>query len=534
MGCKMKNLSTAFYRSVSICCILFTALSSSMFCSISDAVKKTKSDRNTSRIIPGVPEDTKAARIYEDGRMEILNINPDNSWIHSGKTQNAVSPDGRYIAYSKDHNSFWLFDADTGEDINVHPKQNDYGSFTPEGWSVNNDKLMYKLDKNSKASYFIYSLKDRTGAEIDLPGKFVTWAADDEMVISSEDSLIVKGKETRKLPVTDKNFDFYQITRSPDGSTLYGRFNQAIAKIDLSSDKITSITPAGGYAEYQWPTPSPSGEKLAYEHRTGSDQGFPVGSIDVDGVPALQYRGSMTNFFWVGNKTIALKDDCSLRIVNTQTKKIKILKLDPKGRYIVHCNGNGQLPADEEMTERESVRITSLSGLFLREEPSEKSPQIMLIPFAHTVFMNRRKRTDITVQGKTGRWTLVQYYSEGKEYEGWMFGGFLGPVQQKITVSNISDFKSGCLGQCNACGSYDFSPGGKFEHTPTCHRGEVTGKWALVGKEIRACTKSNCSPKDTKELVFRPSRDGQIVYENKGTVETVFNPDQIFHWEPPH
>ncbi|HNF28061.1 MAG TPA: hypothetical protein PKV80_26590, partial [Leptospiraceae bacterium] len=207
----MKNSKTALNRSLGILCTLLSVMYSSMFCSLSDAVKKTQTDRNISRIVPGVPEETKAARIYEDGRMEVLKINPDSSWTHSGKSKNAVSPDGRYIAYSKDNNSFWLFDADSGEDIPIHPKLNDYGYFTSEGWSVNNDKLMYKLEKNSKISYFIYSLKDRTKTQIDLPGKFVSWTADDEMVISSEEGLFVKGKETRKLPVSNQNFDFYQI-----------------------------------------------------------------------------------------------------------------------------------------------------------------------------------------------------------------------------------------------------------------------------------------------------------------------------------
>ncbi|HMZ61163.1 MAG TPA: hypothetical protein PL048_20475, partial [Leptospiraceae bacterium] len=86
----------------------------------------------------------------------------------------------------------------------------------------------------------------------------------------------------------------------------------------------------------------------------------------------------------------------------------------------------------------------------------------------------------------------------------------------------------------NGCGSYDFSPDGKFRHSLSCHGGEITGKWALVGKEIRVCTKPNCTPKTDKELVFRASRDGQIIYENLGTAETVFNADQIYHWEPPH
>lgn len=530
----MKNSKTALNRSLGILCTLLSVMYSSMFCSLSDAVKKTQTDRNISRIVPGVPEETKAARIYEDGRMEVLKINPDSSWTHSGKSKNAVSPDGRYIAYSKDNNSFWLFDADSGEDIPIHPKLNDYGYFTSEGWSVNNDKLMYKLEKNSKISYFIYSLKDRTKTQIDLPGKFVSWTADDEMVISSEEGLFVKGKETRKLPVSNQNFDFYQIVRSPDGKKLYGRYNQGIASIDLSSGSISSITPEGGYTEYQWPFPSPSGKRVAYEHQTGSDAGIPTGTVDADGIPVIQYRGG-SDFHWIGNKTIVIKDECSLRTADIETKKIKILKLDPKGRYIYQCNGNGQLPADEEITERETLRITSESGLFLREEPSEKSAQILLVPFAHTVFMNRRKKTDITVQGKTGRWTLVSYYSAGKEYEGWMFGGYLGPVRQDITAENIKGFKSGCFGSsCNGCGSYDFSPDGKFRHSLSCHGGEITGKWALVGKEIRVCTKPKCSPKTDKELVFRASRDGQIIYENLGTAETVFNADQIYHWEPPH
>ncbi|HNF27975.1 MAG TPA: hypothetical protein PKV80_26145, partial [Leptospiraceae bacterium] len=340
--------------------------------------------------------------------------------------------------------------------------------------------------------------------------------------------------ETRKLPVSNQNFDFYQIVRSPDGKKLYGRYNQGIASIDLSSGSISSITPEGGYTEYQWPFPSPSGKRVAYEHQTGSDGGIPTGTVDADGIPVIQYRGG-SDFHWIGNKTIVIKDECSLRTADIETKKIKILKLDPKGRYIYQCNGNGQLPADEEITERETLRITSESGLFLREEPSEKSAQILLVPFAHTVFMNRRKKTDITVQGKTGRWTLVSYYSAGKEYEGWMFGGYLGPVRQDITAENIKGFKSGCFGSsCNGCGSYDFSPDGKFRHSLSCHGGEITGKWALVGKEIRACIKPKCSPKTDKELVFRASRDGQIIYENLGTAETVFNADQIYHWEPPH
>lgn len=122
---------------------------------------------------------------------------------------------------------------------------------------------------------------------------------------------------------------------------------------------------------------------------------------------------------------------------------------------------------------REERMVDSPGGLNMRDQPSLEGTHITTLPGGDRVMLLREEGDLLTIGGRTGRWSLVEWKNST---QGWVFGGFLGePTQeQEIWVNqNIpynASFSTGRYGT-DAGISQDeeifFSQGNRVDYTRT-------------------------------------------------------------------
>jgi hypothetical protein len=65
--------------------------------------------------------------------------------------------------------------------------------------------------------------------------------------------------------------------------------------------------------------------------------------------------------------------------------------------------------------------VTAEDGLRMRDKPTMEGEVLYVIPFEDSVLVLEEQEDEMTIGGKTGVWSLVQW----NEQTGWVFGGFL-------------------------------------------------------------------------------------------------------------
>ena len=78
------------------------------------------------------------------------------------------------------------------------------------------------------------------------------------------------------------------------------------------------------------------------------------------------------------------------------------------------------------------------SGLIIREKPSTDGVRKGIIPFGMQVEVLEQQEQNMTIQGKSGRWSRIRYQGT----EGWVFGGFLlanAPVRAEDDQNKKAD-----------------------------------------------------------------------------------------------
>jgi hypothetical protein len=87
----------------------------------------------------------------------------------------------------------------------------------------------------------------------------------------------------------------------------------------------------------------------------------------------------------------------------------------------------------------EQYHVCTKAGLRMRETPDQKGKQIALIPDSEKIVVLEEKSDEITISGKKGKWTRIEW--KGKT--GWAFGGFLcvdiSPEEQAAVDKHLLD-----------------------------------------------------------------------------------------------
>ena len=100
--------------------------------------------------------------------------------------------------------------------------------------------------------------------------------------------------------------------------------------------------------------------------------------------------------------------------------------------------------------DKELKIVDANGGLKMRSVPNTNGDKIGLIPNGATVEIIKENGENLSIAGKTGKWTEVKYDNK----TGWVFGGFLENIGIKIYTGNyyISLDENGSLGINNNTG----------------------------------------------------------------------------------
>lgn len=143
-----------------------------------------------------------------------------------------------------------------------------------------------------------------------IPGEFLAWIPGGDFLVKAgqlknSQLMRVHPGDTRGQFVPTEPGDYWQVRIAPDGSRIVLRRGSEIALIGLSDGK-TSVLANGIWAEFQFPTFSPSGNHVAYVRQFPlSTRGWYGHELFVDGTRA--YRSDKDfSYYWVNDDVLAI------------------------------------------------------------------------------------------------------------------------------------------------------------------------------------------------------------------------------------
>ena len=300
-------------------------------------------------------------KVSSSGSIEHFEPALDADW-NSGyfDDPHLVSPDGRRLVYRK-NGDLWIHDLATSEDRQATTVAKPYdGHFSALGaqfvaWSPHGDRFLYEVtdpahfppagcaDEPPPAvrrefayGYYVYDLHDRSTHFTKLPGRIMLWLSDEEVVVSSGTPVRwtppyfrmgLGGDNPRLLPFPS-NLDCGQPAADATGSRLLvdctsGIKTSEIVELDLGDGSICSVSEVGEFAEFQWPSYSPSGREVAWvqELRTGGI--WTETRILVDSKPVFGCEQLAVSFRWIDDDTILAICRHGLTVLDLRTGDVK-------------------------------------------------------------------------------------------------------------------------------------------------------------------------------------------------------------------
>lgn len=296
-------------------------------------------------LFSGFPDKASVSRVYADGRVERIEIpstGRGGGSLAYGGNEPTPSPDGKHVAYMHDGEP-WIFDTRNKATWKISPDAKLSNTFFTS-WSWDGRRLLYYLQPPASAEpsrkeivdrmiyadsrgFRVYDLakKKTEPVAVELPGRFVAWHADGSMLLILGDgprgtlSRWRPGEGSPKTLVAERA-NYGQFFASRDGRSVvalahFDHKTSEVVRIDTASSRLIRLTPTGGFAEYNWPTLSPSGQKLAYFQRRGLLDGRVVRNLIVNGRTVFRSLG-WGSYSWINEKSIVVRDDCALSILD--------------------------------------------------------------------------------------------------------------------------------------------------------------------------------------------------------------------------
>ncbi len=307
-------------------------------------------------------------RAYADGRIELLPYSfPErgSQFAHYGSTHPLPSSDQRHIAFGRD-NDLWLLDVGTGSVTQATHVGRPYTASHASvyvlvtAWSSDSRRLLYYVmageteDPEGRSpelevrvaeyGFHIYDMESGESQSIDIPGEYLAWLPSGDFLLTLTDTIPVQrqlfrfGAEGGDLAlVTPQRGWFSQADRSPDGNLVLvsigrrvaGRLTTQIVEIDVTTGAVQEVTSLGGWAEFQWARFSPSGTRIAYQHRLNE----PTRSmVVVDRKAVYHCKTGSTRCIpqWIDDRSLVIldlgPDEKVLVVVNAESGEVK-------GRY---------------------------------------------------------------------------------------------------------------------------------------------------------------------------------------------------------
>jgi len=242
----------------------------------------------------------------------------------------------RLVAFSSRHD-LWILDVETGKRTRVTNVGKPYTSTEadvsarPALWSWDGTRILYEVQhgetedpennraplKVRRASYGLFVHDLSTGVFTMIPalaGRPLSWLPDDTILTLIDHKSLyqrhVKADSgSQKLRVSESSM---QLSVGPDGKTILMTVAKApfsqIVRIDLSGETwpASPVSPRGKWAEFQWPSYSPSGRRHAYSHRIERGMGILDFRLVVDGKSIFSYERAA--YAWITDEVLAIAE----------------------------------------------------------------------------------------------------------------------------------------------------------------------------------------------------------------------------------
>lgn len=272
-----------------------------------------------------------------------------------------VSPDGKLLVVAKS-GDLWIRDLATSAERRIteaaRPDDGHYAEVRIEvrAWSPRGDQLLYEIVRPDRfpragcgegpasivreAPYglFLYDLKSRASRPVPLPGEFAVWLSNQELAATTGGPrrfaspyirMKLGSSEQRPLPFPTDRF-CGQLAPAPDGSWLlascYWDQKGQLMEMSLRDGHLRSITAEGDFAEFQWPTFSPTGRRIAWIQQVRPPWDRPLGKLIVDSKPVFASEDvafSVGGYRWIDNETILCTSAKDLFVVDVSTGEVK-------------------------------------------------------------------------------------------------------------------------------------------------------------------------------------------------------------------
>ena len=306
-------------------------------------------------------------RASADGRIEQLPYSfPERGtqYANHGSTYPLPSSDQRHIAFVRD-NDLWLLDIATGSVTQATHLGRPFTASQASvyvlvtTWSSDSRRLLYHVTHGqtegspdlelpaAEYGFHIYDTESGESQPIDIPGEYLAWLPSGDFLLSLTDPIPVErqlsrlGAEGGNLAlVTPQRGWFGQADGSPDGNLLLvsigrrvaGRTTSQIVEVDVNTGAVQEVTWVGGWAEFQWPRFSPSGSRIAYQHRLNQPTRYIV-VVDGKQVYHCKTVSSRCTPQWIDDRSLVVldlgPDEKALVVVDADSGEVK-------GRYRFH------------------------------------------------------------------------------------------------------------------------------------------------------------------------------------------------------
>lgn len=280
--------------------------------------------------------------VSSDGRIIPYALPKGTQWGNesgAGSDAPRCSPDGTQVAFVK-QGSVQIRPLAGGESTTVlsgYRKE----TLLLTAWSPQAQLLIYYLgppqgeapapSKVTEAKHFIYDLNAKTTREIVLGGTVCGWLSKAELLIHDEEhgtlcSLAAAPGAQPKVLLKEAQ-DLGQVALSSDGQWIVATRSKSgatstsqIVRIELATGATNPLSAVGAWADYQWPSWSPSGKQTAWLARVGSDLAAPKSVVVVAGKPLTQPK-DLAYAEWLSESTLLVQETEALVVLDAATGK---------------------------------------------------------------------------------------------------------------------------------------------------------------------------------------------------------------------
>jgi len=296
-------------------------------------------------------------RVSADNQIQIVQLHA-QARIESnqfGSGAPLVSPNHRWIAFLR-KGDVWLYETGSGAEKQIthfaKPYTKTFASVDVlmVTWSQDSSRLMVNVVpgelecidcdrpdyKKRRADYghFVYDLAQSTTKKISVPAnmEIVQWFSDGRMLglDAKTSGVVLEAKSGTARPIAGVH-DVVQLSLSDDGTvaavTIGLKEHSQIAQIDLETGDKKTLSPIGGFADYQMPRISPDKTHVAWRHeiKPPEDYAQPKSQLFVDG-KVITECGTIVVSEWIDNQRIIAKCGNDISVLAASGERLGLLK----------------------------------------------------------------------------------------------------------------------------------------------------------------------------------------------------------------